>query len=42
VGQLLSPDKIFTMWQMTVGVEDPKKDYWESIQVGTDTFKRVK
>jgi len=40
VGQMISKDEIFTMWQMTKEVDDPAQDYWESILVGSDSFTR--
>jgi len=41
VGQLSEPDTIFALWQMTLQVDDPSQDLWESIWAGSDTFNRL-
>lgn len=47
VGQMIEEaagnPKIFTMWQMTVGIPDDDEDdgLWKTIAAGTDTFSRM-
>ncbi len=41
VGQLTDATGIFTLWQMTLKVNDPPHDIWESVLAGSDTFIKV-